>query len=97
MYQPVLMSKRSYDKLNDAQKDALAAAAKVAEEYYTAEGRKQDSDSVDVFKEAGVEIADLSDEDFAAWQAIAMKTSYAKFVEETPNGQELLDMALAVK
>ncbi|NIY76023.1 TRAP transporter substrate-binding protein DctP [Thalassospira sp. HF15] len=97
MYQPVLMSKRSYDKLNDAQKDALAAAAKKAEAYYTAEGRKQDSDSVQVFKEAGVEIADLSDEDFAAWQAIAMKTSYAKFVEETPNGQELLDMALAVK
>lgn len=97
MYQPVLMSKKTYDKLNDAQKDALAAAAKKAEAYYTEEGRKQDSDSVQVFKDAGVEIADLTDEDFAAWQEIAKKTSYAKFVEETPNGQELLDMALAVK
>ena len=97
MYQPVLMSKASYDKLNDAQKEALAAAAKKAEAYYTAEGSKQDSDSIAVFKENGVEIAELSDEDFAEWQKLAMETSYKKFVEETPNGQELLDMALAVK
>ena len=78
-------------------KKGLAAAAKKAEEYYTTEGRKQDSDSIQVFKDAGVEIAELSDEDFAAWQKLAMETSYKKFVEETPNGQELLDMALAVK
>ena len=97
MYQPVLMSKKSYDKLNDAQKAALAAAAEKAEAYYTTEGRKQDSDSVDVFKNAGVEIVDLTDEDFKAWQDLAKKTSYAKFVEETPNGQEILDMALAVE
>jgi len=91
------MSKKSYDNLNDVQKEALAAAAKKAEEYYTTEGRKQDSDSIDVFKENGVEIAELTDEDFAAWQALAKETSYKKFVEETPNGQELLDMALAVE
>jgi TRAP-type C4-dicarboxylate transport system substrate-binding protein len=84
MYQPVLMSKKSYDGLNDAQKAALAAAAKKA-------------DSVKVFKDAGVEIADLTAEDFAAWQEIAKKTSYKSFAESVEGGQELLDMALSVK
>ncbi|MFV1851379.1 MAG: TRAP transporter substrate-binding protein DctP [Thalassospira sp.] len=97
MYQPVLMSKKTYDGLNDAQKAALAAAAKKAEAYYTEEGRKEDATSVQVFKDAGVEIVDLTDADFKAWQDIAKQTSYAKFVEETPGGQELLDMALAVE
>ncbi|MFH1804790.1 MAG: TRAP transporter substrate-binding protein DctP [Pseudomonadota bacterium] len=97
MYQPVLMSKKSYDKLNDAQKEALAAAAEKARAYYDAEGRAEDTASITVFKDAGVEIADLSDEDFAAWQELAKKTSYEAFVKETPNGQELLDLALSVE
>ena len=97
MYQPVLMSKKTYDGLNDAQKDALAAAAKKAEAFYSEEARKEDAASVQVFKDAGVEIADLTDADFKAWQDIAKQTSYAKFVEETPNGQEFLDMALSVE
>lgn len=97
MYQPVLMSKKSYDKLNDAQKKALADAAVKAEAYYDKEARKQDQESVDVFKKNGVEIANLTAEDFKAWQDIAKKTSYAKFVKETPGGQELLDLALSVK
>ncbi|WP_413208108.1 TRAP transporter substrate-binding protein DctP [Rhodospirillum sp. A1_3_36] len=97
MYQPVLMSKKSYDGLNDAQKAALAAAAAKAEAYYSEEAAKQDAESVKVFKDAGVEIADLTAEDFAAWQEIAKKTSYKSFADSVEGGQELLDMALSVK
>ena len=50
-----------------------------------------------MFQEAGVEIAEMTTEDFAAWQAIAQETSYKNFVESVPNGQALLTMALAVK
>jgi TRAP-type C4-dicarboxylate transport system substrate-binding protein len=61
------------------------------------EAKKQDAASVKVFQEAGVEIAEMTTEDFAAWQAIAQETSYKNFVESVPNGQALLTMALAVK
>ncbi len=97
MYQPMLMSKKSYDSLNDDQKAALAAAAKKAEEYYTAEAIKEDADSVQVFKDAGVEIADLSAEDFAAWREIAKQTAYKSFADSVDGGQELLDLALSVE
>ena len=50
-----------------------------------------------MFREAGVEIAEMSQEDFDAWRAIAMETSYAAFVEDYPEGQAFLDMALAVE
>ena len=39
----------------------------------------------------------MSAEDFEAWRALAQETSYAAFVAEVPDGQELLDMALAVE
>jgi TRAP-type C4-dicarboxylate transport system substrate-binding protein len=97
MYQPLLMNKSTFDGLNQAQKDALLAGAAKAEAYYLAEAKKQDAASVKVFSEAGVEIAQMSAEDFEAWRAIAMETSYKKFVEEVSDGQALLDMALAVE
>ena len=51
----------------------------------------------EVFRDAGVEIDEMTEEEFNAWRALARETSYKAFVEETPDGQELLDMALAVE
>lgn len=97
MYQPLLMNKRTFDGLNEAQQNALLAAAAKAEAYYLEEAKKQDAASAKVFADAGVEIAEMTGEDFEAWRALAMETSYAKFVEEVSDGQALLDMALAVE
>lgn len=97
MYQPLLMNKSTYDSLTDEQRAALDAAAAKAEEFYIAEAKKQDAASVDAFKAAGVEIAYMSQDEFNAWRAIAQNSSYKNFVENVPNGQALLDMALAVE
>ena len=97
MYQPLLMNKSTFEGLNEDQQKALLAAAAKAEAYYLEEAKKQDAASADVFAEAGVEIAEMSPEDFEAWRKLAMETSYKKFVEEVPDGQNLLDKALAVQ
>jgi TRAP-type transport system periplasmic protein len=39
----------------------------------------------------------MTEADFNAWRDLAATTSYPAFVEETPNGQALLDLALAVQ
>ena len=96
MYQPLLMNKSAFEGLNADQQAALLAASANAETYYLAEAKKQDAASVEVFRKAGVEIANMSPEDFAAWRAIAQETSYKKFVSDVSDGQALLDMALAV-
>lgn len=97
MYQPLLMNKDKFDSLNAKQQAALKSASAKAQAYYLAEAKKQDAASADVFKKAGVEIANMTAEDFAAWRAIATETSYKKFVNDVPDGQKLLDLALAVK
>lgn len=97
MYQPLLMNKSKFDGLNADQQKALMDASAKAQAFYLEEAKKQDAASVQVFRDAGVEIAQMSTEDFEAWRALAQETSYAKFVSEVEGGQELLDMALAVE
>ena len=97
LYQPLLMNKSTFEGLSEEQQTALLAAAEVAEAHYLEQAKLQDAASVDVFKQAGVEIAEMTADDFAAWQALAKETSYAAFVADVPGGQELLDMALAVE
>lgn len=96
MYQPLLMNKSTFDGLSEEQQAALLAGAEKAQAYYLEEAKKQDANSVEVFRNAGVEIAEMSPEDFEAWRQIAKETSYASFVEEVPDGQHLLDLALSV-
>jgi TRAP-type C4-dicarboxylate transport system substrate-binding protein len=96
LYQPLLMNKSTFEGLSAEQQAALLAAAEKAEAHYLEQAKLQDAKSVDIFREAGVEIAEMTAEDFAALQAIANETSYAAFVADVPGGQELLDLALAV-
>ena len=97
MYQPLLMNKSTFDGLNEEQQQALLAAAEKAEAYYLEEAKKDDAASAQVFRDNGVEIAEMSAEDFEAWRALAKETSYKSFVAEVPDGPDLLDMALSVE
>ncbi len=97
MYQPLLMNKSKFESLTPEQQQALRDASAKAEAFYLEEAKKEDADSVQTFRDAGVEIATMTQEDFNAWREIAKETSYKNFVENVPDGQELLDMALAVE
>ncbi|WP_018688525.1 TRAP transporter substrate-binding protein DctP [Ahrensia kielensis] len=97
MYQPLLMNKTTFDGLTPEQQAALKAGSEKAQAYYLEEAKKEDAASTEAFEAAGVEIASMTAEDFAAWQALAKETSYKAFVEELPDGQKLLDMALSVE
>ena len=97
MYQPLLMNKSTFENLDEAQQAALMAAAEKAQAFYLEEAKKEDAVSVDVFTKAGVDIAEMTPEEFEQWRAIAQESSYASFVADMEDGQELLDMALAVE
>jgi TRAP-type C4-dicarboxylate transport system substrate-binding protein len=97
MYEPVLIAKRSFERLDAAQQAALLAAADKAETYFDSEARRQDAAAEQVFRDAGVEVVHMNHEQAEAWRAIAAQTSYARFADEVEGGRELLDLALAVK
>ncbi|MBK7718210.1 MAG: TRAP transporter substrate-binding protein DctP [Simplicispira sp.] len=97
MYEPVLISMKSWNKLNDAQKKALTAASKKAEDYFEGESKKMDDKMVETFKANKVEVVTMSEADADAWRAVAQKTSYKSFAEKVPGGKELIEKALSVK
>ena len=96
MYEPILMSKQSWDKLSKEQQDALLAAGEKAEEYFAGEAKKLDDDMIKAFKDAGVEVVEMSKEDYDAWLAIAKETSYKEFTK-FEGGEKLIQDALAVE
>ena len=96
MYEPILMSKESWEKLNKEQQDALMAAAQKAEDYFAAEAAKLDEEMIKTFKDAGVEVVEMSPEDYDAWLTIAQETAYKEFAN-VPGGAELIEKALAVE
>jgi TRAP-type C4-dicarboxylate transport system substrate-binding protein len=97
MYEPVLMSKKSFNRLNKKQQEALLAAGKKAEAYFAKESPKLDEKLVKAYKDHNVEVVTMSPEDYNAWLEIAKKSSYAKFAKSVPDGQKLIDQALSVK
>ncbi len=97
MYQPLLINKTTFDGLTPEQQTALTEASAKAEAFYLEEGKKGDEIARQTFADAGVEIAEMTPEDFDAWLALAKETAFPIFVQETPGGQELLDMALSVE
>jgi TRAP-type transport system periplasmic protein len=97
MYEPVLISKKSWNRLDDKQKAALTAASKKAEAYFNTESKKLDDELVDVYTKNKVQVVTLSDAEADAWRAVAKETSYKVFAEKVPGGKELIEKALSVK
>lgn len=97
MYEPVLISQRSWDKLNDQQKAALTAASQKAEAYFAAESAKLDEKMDEAFKKAGREVITLTEAEFNAWRDVAQRTSYKAFADKVPGGQALIEKALSVQ
>jgi TRAP-type C4-dicarboxylate transport system substrate-binding protein len=97
MYEPVLMSKKSFDRLDKKQQDVLLKAGKKAQDYFAKESPRLDQEMVKSFKEHKVEVVTMSPAEYDAWLNVAKQSSYAEFAKEVPDGKQLIDEALSVK
>jgi TRAP-type C4-dicarboxylate transport system substrate-binding protein len=97
MYEPVLMSKKSFSRLSKEQQDVVLKAGKKAEAYYEGKADQVNAEAVKVFEDHKVKVVTLSDAQYNAWIEVARKSAYARFAKDVPNGQKLIDAALSVK
>jgi len=97
MYEPVLMSKKSFSRLNKKQQDVLMQAGRKSQEFFAKEAKGLDDEMVKVFKQHNVEVVTLTPAEYDQWLKVAEKSSYAEFAKEVPNGKKLIDEALSVK
>ncbi|HET9653513.1 MAG TPA: TRAP transporter substrate-binding protein DctP [Usitatibacter sp.] len=97
MYEPVLMSKKSFDRLDKKQQQVLLEAGRKAQAYYEGKAEAVNEEAIKAFRDNKKQVVTLSDADYNAWLDVAKKSSYARFAKDVPNGQKLIDEALAVK
>ena len=97
MYEPVLMSKKSFDRLDKKQQQVLLDAGKKAQAFYEGKADVVNEEALKAFRDHNKKVVTLSDADYNAWVDVARKSSYARFAKDVPNGQKLIDEALAVK
>jgi len=97
MYEPVLMSKKSFDRLDKKQQQAILKAGRNAQKYYEDKAEAVDAATIKAYKDHGVEITSLSEAQFERWLDVAKKSSYVEFAKDVPNGKMLIDEALSVK
>ena len=97
MYQPMLMSKKSFEELTSEQQAVLMRASDKAGAFFAEQAVVLDARVEEEFRKAGVEVVRLNPGQLAAWRAVASETSYKLFAEEVEGGQRLIDEALAVE
>jgi TRAP-type C4-dicarboxylate transport system substrate-binding protein len=97
MYEPVLLAKATFNRMNAAQKTAILAAGKKSEAYFAAESKKLDDNMVEVFKKANVKVTTMTDSQAKMWRDVAGRTSYKTFADKVPGGKSLIEKALAVQ
>ncbi|SFU23089.1 TRAP transporter substrate-binding protein DctP [Mesorhizobium sp. YR577] len=97
MYEPVLVSKKVFERLTPEQQKAILAAGEKAETFFNAEVRKGDDVMIEAYKKAGVEVVEMSKADYDAWLEVAKTSAYKNFEANVPDGGKLIEEALAVK
>src|SRR5437763_1591234 len=75
----------------------LPDAGKKAQAYYEGKADAVNKETIKAFEDHKKKVVTLSDADYNAWLDVARKSSYARFAKDVPNGQKLIDEALAVK
>jgi TRAP-type C4-dicarboxylate transport system substrate-binding protein len=97
MYEPVIMSKKTFNRLDKKQQQVLLDAGRKAQAYYEGKADAVNEEAVKAFRDHGKKVVTLSDADYNAWVDMARKSSYKRFSDDVPNGKKLIDDALAVK
>src|SRR5881397_2958706 len=97
MYEPVLMSKKTFLRLDRKQQDAMLQAGRKSQQFFAANAKGLDDEMVKVFKDHKVEVITLTPAEYDAWIKVARESSYAEFDKEVPNGKKLIEEALSVK
>ena len=97
MFEPIMMSKASFDKLTPEQQKIVMEVGASLEKFGMDAAKADDQKLAEVYKSAGDGVQDMNEAAFAKWREVARGSSWKDFEEKVPNGKKLLDMAVAVK
>lgn len=97
MFEPLMMSKASFDKLTPEQQKIVIEVGASLEKFGLEAARADDQKLAEVYTQAGDAVHNMNEAAFDKWRDIAKASAWKDFEEKVKNGKQLLDMAVAVK
>jgi len=95
-FTPMLMSKKTWDRLSQKQRQAIEEAAAVSDAYFEIAQTEIEARGIEEFKTTGVEVRNLTDEELADWCNLARQTVWHRYSETNALSSELMRTAIKV-
>ncbi|MGH7047669.1 MAG: TRAP transporter substrate-binding protein DctP [Stellaceae bacterium] len=96
MFEPLLMSKDTYQKLTPAQQKIVLEVGQSLQSYALDACKADDAKVAVVFGKAGDHVYDMDKAQFDEWKKLAQNSAWKDFAAHVEDGAKLLDMAAAV-
>ncbi len=97
MFEPLLMSKATYDKLTPEQQKIVMEVGRSLQPFALESCQADDKKVAEVYGKAGAKVLQMNEQQFLEWKKVAQQSAYKDFAAQVKDGQKLLDMAEAVK
>jgi len=97
MFEPLLMSKSTYDALTPEQQKIVMEVGASLEKFALEAAKEDDQALADVYAKSGVTVHEMDEKTFNMWRKLAKKTSWKSFEENVKDGKKLMHMAETVK
>ncbi len=97
LWEPILVSKRSLDTLNETQRRALLAVSARVQESLASSHSQIERRLAGDFIASGIEVVRIEPEALAAWHKLARRTAWKLFRDQVPGGGELIDQIQALE
>jgi len=95
-FTPMLMSKKTWDRLSQRQRQAIEEAAAASDAYFENAQIEIEARVSEAFKTTGVEVRNLTDEELTDWLKLARETVWVRYREMSELSRELLRTASEV-
>jgi TRAP-type C4-dicarboxylate transport system substrate-binding protein len=95
-FSPMLMSKRTWDRLTPEQQHAVEEAAEVADTYFETSQIEAEKRALSAFQRAGARARPLTHREYLDWLQLAQRTAWADYAKMSPASRDLLNTAIRV-
>jgi len=96
MFEPLLMSKATYDRLTPDQQKTVMEVGRSLEKFALESCQADDKRVAEVYGKAGDKVLTMNAQQFQEWKKLAQQTAWKDFAEHVPDGRKLLEMAQAI-
>jgi len=97
MFEPLLMSKATYDSLTPAQQKIVMEVGASLEPFALKSCKEDDQRLADVYANSGARVHDMNEKTFLMWRDLAKQSAWKNFEDNVKNGKQLMGMAQAVR